>query len=176
MKMKLFVTIISACIVGVCTIFAAVITGCFGLFKGRNGSSVDNRVTSHGQKGGITAQSVTTTAITINNYFDRQSPDEKQALKQTLLAKYPFGYALFAVGEKTIHVPESLSFERDYVIDWTGSKLSKLEPDWVEFYPPDITHKPTGSTLRGDFYFRLKRKGRILRAYPWVLAPNKNVS
>jgi hypothetical protein len=87
-------------------------------------------------------------------------------LKQSLLAKYPLGYALFAVGEKTIYVPDDLSFERDYVIDWTGSKLSKLEPDWVEFYPPNITNKQTGSALLGDFYFRLKRKGRELRPYP----------
>ena len=152
-----------ALISGICVIVAAIIGGGFGLFKYHNGSRIDNSVTSHGQSGGITAQN-----ITVNKYFDRQSPDEKRALEQALKAKYPLGYTLFAVDGKTIHVPEGLSFERDFVISWTDSKLSKLEPDWIEFYPPQIIYKPTDNAVLGQFNFRLPRKIGFIAPYPWL--------
>jgi hypothetical protein len=162
--MKRSVTVKAAWIGGICVIIAAFI----GLLKCRNGSSIDNSVTSHGQSGGITAQTVTAQAITVNNFFDRQSPDERHALEQTLKAKYPLGYTLFAVDGKTIHVPESLSFEKDFVIIWTDSKLSKLDPDWIEFYPPQIIYKPTANAVLGKFNFRLRRKIGFTIRYPWL--------
>jgi len=162
--MKKFVTIKAAWIAGICMIIAALI----GLFKCSNGSSIDNSVISHGQSGGITAQNVTSQPITVNNYFDIQSPDEKQALEQTLKEKYPLGYAVFAVDGKTIHVPESLSFEKDFVVIWTDSKVSKLGPDWIEFYPPQIIYKPTANAVLGKFNFRLRRKIGFTIRYPWL--------
>lgn len=149
-------------------VVAAIIAGVFGLFKCRNGSHIDRSVTSHEQSGGITAENVTTQDITVNNYFDIQSPDEKRALQQSLLAKYPLGYTLFAVDGKTIYVPESLSYERDFVISWDESKISKLEPDWIEFYPPQIIYKPTGNAVLGKFNFRLLRKIGFIIPYPML--------
>jgi len=166
--MKWSKTVKGASIGGICVIVAAIIAGGFGLFKCRNHSRIDNSVTSHGQSGGITAQNVTTPAITVNNYFDIQSPDEKLALERTLKAKYPLGYTLFAVDGKTIHVPESLSFEKDFGIIWTDSKLSKLDPNWVEFYPPQIIYKPTANAVLGKFNFRLRRKIGFTIRYPWL--------
>lgn len=166
--MKKSVTVKAAWIGGACVIVAAIIAGGFGLFKCRDGSHIDNSVTSHGQSGGITAENVTAQTITVNNYFDSRSPDEKRALEQALKAKYPLGYTLFAVDGKTIHVPEGLSFERDFVISWTNSKLSKLEPDWIEFYPPQIIYKPTANAVLGKFNFRLRRKVGFIVPYPWL--------
>ena len=166
--MKRFVTIKAARITAISVIVAAIIAGTFGLFKCRNGSRIDNSVTSYEQSGGITAQNVTTQNITVNNYFNTQSANKKRALEQTLKAKYPLGYTLFAVDGKTIHVPESLSFERDFVISWTDSKLSKLEPDWIEFYPPQIIYKPTANAVLGKFNFRLRRKVGFIVPYPWL--------
>ncbi len=161
---KISVTVIAALIAGICMIIAAFI----GLFKCSNGSRIDNSVISHGQSGGITAENVTAQTITVNNYFDSRSPDEKRALEQALKAKYPLGYAVFAVDGKTIHVPESLSFEKDFVVIWTDSKLSKLEPDWIEFYPPQIIYKPTANAVLGKFNFRLRRKVGFIVPYPWL--------
>ncbi len=84
------------------------------------------------------------------------------------MAKYPLGYTLFAVDGKTIHVPESLSFEKDYVVIWTDSKISNLESDWIEFYPPEITYKPTANAVLGKFNFRLTRKIGFTIRYPWL--------
>ena len=166
--MKKSVTVKAAWIGGTCVIVAAIIAGGFGLFKYSDGSRVNNSVTSHGQSGGITAQNVTAQTITFNNYFDRQSPDEKRALEQSLKAKYPLGYTLFAVDGKTIHVPEGLSFERDFVISWTDSKISKLEPDWIEFYPPQILYKPTANAVLGKWNLRLPRKTGFIIPYPML--------
>lgn len=166
--MKRSVTVKAATISGMCVIVAAIIAGAFGLFKWGNGSPIDNGIASHGQSGGITAQNVTTQAVTVNNYFDIQSPEEKRALEQTLKAKYPLGYALFAVDGKTIYIPESLSFEKDFVISWTDSKLSRLEPDWIEFNPPQIIYKPTANAVLGKFNFRLRRKTGFIIPYPWL--------
>ena len=166
--MKWSKTVKGASIGGICVIIAAIIAGGFGLFKCRNDSRIDNSVTSHGQSGGITAQNVMTQDITVNNYFDRQAPDERRALEQTLKAKYPLGYTLFAVDGKTIHVPESFSFERDFVINWTDSKISKLEPDWIEFHPPQIIYKPTANAVLGQFNFRIRRKIGFIIPYPML--------
>jgi hypothetical protein len=162
--MKKSVTVKAAWIVGICGIVA----GSFGLIKCRNENQIDNIVTSHGQSGGITAQNVTTQDITVNNYFDLKSPEEKQALEQTLKVKYPLGYTLFAVDGKTIHIPEGLSFERDFVISWNDSKISKLEPDWIVFNPPQIIYKPTGNAVLGEFNFRLRRKKGFIIPYPML--------
>lgn len=146
-------------------ILVGIIAGFFSLLKCRNG--IDNSVTSHEQSGGITAKNVT-----INQYFDKQSPDEKQALEQSLLAKYPLGYALFAVDGKTIHFPpDGLSFERDFVISWADSKISKLEPGepgWIVFNPPQIHYKPTGNSVLGKFDFRIERKIGFILPYPML--------
>ena len=54
------------------------------------------------------------------------------------------------------------------MISWTDSKVSKLEPDWIEFYPPQIIYKPTNNAVLGKFNFRLPRKIGFITRYPWL--------
>jgi hypothetical protein len=123
----------------------------------------NNSVTSHGQSGGITAQN-----ITINNYL---APDEKQALNQRLLAKYPRGYAVFGVVDgKPTRTIEGLSFEKDFEIVWTGSEIARLEPNYIDFWPPQIVYRPTRNAALGAFNFRLPRE--VGFSTPYHLLPS----
>jgi len=172
---KMSKTVKAAWIVGILAIVATIISCFFNLLNDRN--DTDKSVTSHKQSGGITARNITITDanVTINHYFDGKSPDEKRALEKSLLAKYPLGYALFAVDGKTIHFPPNdLSFERDFVIRWEDSKISKLEPGkpgepgWIVFNPPQIHYKPTGNSVLGKFDFRIERTIGFTMPYPML--------
>ena len=151
----------------------------FGVFVWRDGIHIDGRVISHGQKGGVTAQTHNDKSVTsygqnsgitaqnvtvVNNYFNKQSSDEKEALHRSLKAKYPLGYAVFAADGKTIHVPDGLSFEKYFGIRWANAKVLELRSDVIDVQLLDIFDKATLSTWNGCG-FGLKRKvGAIFKA------------
>jgi len=151
----------------------------------RDGTSVDKSVASHDQKGGVTAQtqndnSVTSTEqsggitarevyVDVKNYYGNQSPDERQALNQKLLAKYPRGYAVFGVEDgKSTRTIEGLSFEKDFEIVWTGSEIAKFEPNCINYYPPQIIYKPTKNGALGVFNLRIERTVGFTIPYPFL--------
>jgi hypothetical protein len=111
-----------------------------GLFVCRDGNHVDKSVVSHGQSGGVTAQTVIQNP-TINYYFANQPPDEKERWRQHLMAKYPLGWAILAADGKTIYTPHGLSYERELVVRWGDERISELMPDRVRLQLPDIATK-----------------------------------
>lgn len=162
--------------VGLAAIISAIVA-VVSLFVGRSEPRVDESVVSHDQKGGVTAQTyndnsvasngqsggITAQSVTINNYL---APDERQALNQKLLAKYPRGYAVFGVVDgKPTRTIEGLSFEKDFEIRWTGSEIAKFEPNYINFWPPQIIYKPTRNAALGVFNFRLPRKVGFITPY-----------
>lgn len=167
--------------VGVASIVSAVVA-VLGFFLWPAGTHIDKRVVSHEQKGGVTAGTynnnavtnntvtsngqsggITAQNVTVNNYL---SLDERQALNQKLLAKYPRGYAVFGVVDgKPTRTIEGLSFEKDFEIVWTGSEIAKFEPNYIDFWPPQIIYKPTGNAALGSFNLRLLRKVGFITPY-----------
>jgi hypothetical protein len=117
--------------------------------------------TSTNQSGGVTAQTVT-----INNYFDSYS-FQSIASQEALKRRYPLGYAVFAADEKTIKVPNGLTFERDFEIKWANAKVWDLKADTINFDLPDIIYKPTGNKLV-NIGFSFPRKVGYATPLPFV--------
>lgn len=153
--------------VGAFTVLGAIGT-ILGLFVCREGKHIERNVASHGQEGGVTAQThsdssvtsndqiggitahnVTAGKITINNYFAHRPPDEMEALQQALTARYPLGYAVLATDGKNVHIPEGLSFEKHLVVKWENATVEELKPDRVGVQLPDFLVKKTLNTFAG---------------------------
>lgn len=156
--MRKSVTVKAAWIGGTCVIIASII----GLFKCPNTNSVNN-ISSHGQIGGITAHNVT-----VNNYFEKQPPEEKKEINETLITKYPLGYIKFSGNEKTIHIPESPSFIQDNIKDFANSKISLQNPEWIELYlPKSLDIAITNITEDASFNkLSIPRKIGLIKHFP----------
>lgn len=132
------------------------------------GSSV---VTSQGQAGGITAQTVIQNPI-INNYFTNQTPDQKEEWRQYLNKKYPLGWAMHATDGKDIHTPPGLSHEDYFSATWNSSGVVELTPDTITLQFPDIDARGINVSIKG---YRLTVK-RQVGTYPWRIGSSENIS
>ncbi len=103
-------------------------------------------VTSQGQSGGITAQTVIVDQ-TIINFFDDQPPDEREKWRQYLTEKYPLGWLILAADGTTLYTPSGLSYERDLELTWGETRVSKLTADYVYLDLPAIFVKPRGPRM-----------------------------
>jgi hypothetical protein len=156
--MRKSVTVKAAWIGGICVIIASII----GLFKCPNTNSVNN-ISSHGQNGGITAQNVT-----VNNYFEKQTPEEKKEVDESLITKYPLGYIKFSGNGKTIHIPESSSFIQDNIKDLANSKISLQKPELIELYLPKSLDTAITNITEDDSFNKLNipRKIGLIKHFP----------
>ena len=101
-------------------------------------------ITSTGQHGGITAQSVT-----INNYFANQPPDEKERWRKYLTQRYPLGWCLLASDGKETYTPKDMSYERELNVTWSTAEVFALEPNCVRVRYPNIIHRPSLNVFCG---------------------------
>ena len=172
-------------------VIAGVVIAGLNYFLPRGGGKAENGVVSHGQQGGTTAQSYNDNSVTSHGqsggittrqlnvyqqYFSDQPAAEKEALRQSLMTKYPRGYAVFGLvdGEPTRTI-EGLSFEEDFEMIWTGSEIARLGPDYIDFHPPGIIYKPTKNAALGSFNLRLPRKVGYITRYRKLLPSWTNV-
>jgi len=100
----------------------------------------DNSVTSQGQTGGITAQTVIENQ-TINNYFANQPLDEKEKWRRDLTNQYPLGWWLLAADGEETYTSHDLKCEAELTVDWQTARVARLSQESVFLNLPSIVTK-----------------------------------